>query len=469
MKTLLSALSLRGLAAGAAALLAAGAGVAVAAPAQAASVSVDMPYPIPVSELADGIPVTVTTEPGAEVDVRSVNAMFNGGYTLPIEDVDRFDGAADESGEYSFTLAADDAFVSSFKPERNATVGELQPDEAVVVQVSSASKSTSKTTVVTYDAGHIAGPETATVAEAQAGLAFSVQEGPEEGYSYSPAAALGDEPIADVAPESVGPAEEFTVTAPDSVAVGDEITVSAETVKGSNRLPDTLPVARHTVRIVEEPTEDPTDDPTTDPTDAPTTDPTADPTIDPTDEPTAEPTDDPTAEPTDDPSTPAERELSVDPERIAAADFIKEGAVTIVATGCEPGTDAELTVTPENENIGTHVDTATADADGTVAFTVFGDNPEAAESYIGAYDVIVSCPGGDDLRGAFTVTAGDGSDDDGSGGDDQSKDDNGKNGDDKRDDRSRLPRTGSEFTAAGAGLALLAIGTAGIMLTRRRS
>ncbi|MCT1690923.1 PT domain-containing protein [Brevibacterium sp. p3-SID960] len=466
MKTLLSALSLRGLAAGAAALLAASAGVAVATPAQAASVSVDIPYPIPVSELADGIPVTVTTEPGAEVDVRSVNAMFNGGYTLPIEDVDRFDGAADESGEYSFTLAADDAFVSSFKPERNATVSELQPDEAVVVQVSSASKSTSKTTVVTYDAGHIAGPETATVAEAQAGLAFSVQEGPAEGYSYSPAAALGDEPIADVAPESVGPAEEFTVTAPESVAVGDEITVSAETVKGSNRLPDTLPVARHTVRIVEEPTEDPTDDPTTD---APTTDPTADPTIDPTDEPTTEPTDDPTAEPTDDPSTPAERELSVDPERIAAADFVEEGAVTIVATGCEPGTDAELTVTPENENIGTHVDTATADADGTVAFTVFGDNPEAAESYIGAYDVTVSCPGGDDLRGAFIVTAGDGSDDDGSGGDDQSKDDNGKNGDDKRDDRSRLPRTGSEFTAAGAGLALLAIGTVGIMLTRRRS
>ena len=449
MKTLLSALSLRGLAAGAAALLAAGAGVAVAAPAQAADVTVDMPYPIPVSELADGIPVTVTTEPGAEVDVRSVNAMFNGGYTLPIEDVDRFDGAADESGEYSFTLAADDAFVSSFKPERNATVGELQPDEAVVVQVSSASKSTSKTTVVTYDAGHIAGPETATVAEAQAGLTFSVQEGPAEGYSYSPAAALGDEPIADVAPESVGPAEEFTVTAPDSVAVGDEITVSAETVKDTNQLPDMRPVAPHTVRIVEEPTEDPTEDPT--------------------DDPTVDPTDDPTAEPTDDPSTPAERELNVDPERIAAADFIKEGAVTIVATGCEPGTDAELTVTPENENIGTHVDTATADADGTVAFTVFGDNPEAAESYIGAYDVIVSCPGGDDLRGAFTVTAGDGSDDDGSGGDDQSKDDNGKNGDDKRDDRNRLPRTGSEFTAAGAGLALLAIGTVGIMLTRRRS
>ena len=461
MKTLLSALSLRGLATGAAALLAAGAGVAVAAPAQAASVSVDMPYPIPVSELADGIPVTVTTEPGAEVDVRSVNAMFNGGYTLPIEDVDRFDGAADETGEYSFTLAADDAFVSSFKPERNATVSALQPDEAVVVQVSSAGKASSKTTIVTYDAGHIAGPETATVAEARAGLAFSVQEGPAVGYSYSPAAALGDEPIADVAPESVGPDQEFTVTAPDSVAVGDEITVSAETVRDSNRLPSTRPVAPHTVRIVEEPTEDPTGDPTADPTDAPTTDPTADPTTDPTDA--------PTTEPSDDPSTPAVRELSVDPERIAAADFVKDGAVTIVATGCEPGADAELTVTPESETIGTHVDTAAADADGAVAFTVFGDNPAAAESYLGAYDVVVACPGGDDLTGAFTVTAGEVSDDDGSGGDDQSKDDNGKNGDDKRDDRSRLPRTGSDLTAAGAGLALLAVGTAGIMLTRRRS
>lgn len=465
MKTLLSALSLRGLAAGPAALLAAGAGVAVAAPAQAADVTVGMPYPIPVSELADGIPVTVTTDPGAEVDVRSVNAMFNAGYTLPIEDVDRFNGAADESGNYSFTLAADDAFVSSFRPERNATVSELQPDDAVVVQVSSAGKGASKTTVVTYDEGHIAGPETATVAEAQAGLAFSVQEGPAEGYSYSPAAALGDEPIADVAPESVGPAEEFTVTAPDSVAAGDEITVSAETVKDTNRLPDMRPVAPHTVRIVEEPTEDPT----ADPTDDPTVDPTDDPTTDPTEDPTVDPTDDPTTDPTDDPSTPAERELSVDPEKIAAADFVKEDAVTIVATGCEPGKDAELTVTPESENIGTHVDTAAADADGTVAFTVFGDNPEAAESYIGAYDVVVACPGGDDLTGAFTVTAGDGSDDDGSGGDDKGKDDKGKNGDDKRDDRSRLPRTGSELTAAGAGLALLAIGTAGIVLTRRRS
>ena len=450
MKTLLSALSLRGLAAGAAALLAAGAGVAVAAPAQAADVTVDMPYPIPVSELADGIPVTVTTEPGAEVDVRSVEGMLREpNITLPIEDVDRFDGTADESGTYTFTLAADDKLIDTFKPERSTTIGKMQPDDAVVVQVTSAGKGSAKTTVVTYDEGRIAGPETATVAEAQAGLAFSVQEGPAEGYSYSPAAALGDEPIADVAPESVGPAEEFIVTAPDSVAVGDEITVSAETVKGSNQLPDMRPVAPHTVRIVEEPTEDPTEDPT--------------------DDPTVDPTDDPTVDPTDDPSTPAERELSVDPEKIAAADFVKADAVTIVATGCEPGTDAELTVTPENENIGTHVDTATADADGTVAFTVFGDNPEAAESYIGAYDVIVSCPGGDDLTGAFTVTAGDGSDDDGSGGDDKGKDDNGKNGDDKRDDRSRLPRTGSEFTAAGAGLALLAIGTAGIMLTRRRS
>lgn len=448
MKSLLSALSLRGLAAGAAALLAAGAGVAAAAPAQAADVSVDMPYPIPVSELADGIPVTVTTEPGAEVDVRSVNALIDEhNITLPAENVDAFDGTADTSGTYSFTFAADERFIDTFKPERSTTLGELQPHDALSVQVSTAGKSTSKVTAVTYDAGHLTGPGSATVAEAQAGLAFSVQEGPAEGYSYDPAAVLNDEPITDVAPERVGPAEEFTVTAPDSVAVGDEITVSTETLKDSNQLPDMRPVAEHTVRIVEEPTEDPTTEPTEDPTD--------------------DPTDDPTTDPTDDPSTPAERDLSVDPARLTAADFVKEDAVTIVATGCEPGTDAELTVTPESENIGTHVDTAAADADGAVAFTVFGDNPNAAESYIGAYDVVVSCPGGDDLTGVFTVTAGDGSDDDGSGGDDKGKDDDGNN--DTRDDRGRLPRTGSELTAAGAGLALLAIGTTGIMLTRRRS
>ena len=441
MKTRLSALSLRGLAAGVAALLLAGAGAATAAPAHAASPSIDMPYPVPVSDLADGIPVTVNTDPNAEVDVKQISGMLRGpSITLPIKDVDRFDGKADASGKYTFTLKPSDEFIDTFKPERSTTLGKFEPNDALIVQLSTAKKNTSKVTVVTYDAGQIDGPETATVAEAKAGMEFSVKDGPAEGYSYAPSAALGDKPIDEVAPAKVGPEEKFTVTAPDSVAVGDEITVSVETNKDSNQQPDMLPVKAHTVRIVEEPTEDPTEVPTDDPTEVPT--------------------DDPTQKPTDDPSTPAERTLTVDPERISPADFVKDGAVTITATGCEPGSEAKLTVTPKNDTIGTHVDTAKAGDDGAVSFSVFGDNPAAVKSYIGDYDVVVSCAGGDDLTGSFTVGEG-GKDDGGKGGNDKDKDD-GKPGD-------RLPRTGAELTAAGAGLALLAVGAAGVMLTRRRS
>ncbi|WP_286956508.1 S1 family peptidase [Brevibacterium sp. UBA7493] len=185
-----------------------------------------------------------------------------------------------------------------------------------------------------------------------------------------------------------------------------------------------------------------TDDPTTDPTDDPTA------TEDPSDDPTA------TDEPSDDP---VKRALAIDPENIKATDFVKKDAVEILATGCTPGTEASLEVKPRGSNVTGHTDTATVDEDGNVGFSVYGENADMPNAYIGDYDVTVSCDGGDDLTGTFTVTEAGG------------KDDDGKGGDDKKDDNKDLPRTGSEALGSlGAAAALIAGGTGLYVLARRR-
>lgn len=186
----------------------------------------------------------------------------------------------------------------------------------------------------------------------------------------------------------------------------------------------------------------------------PTEDPTQDPTAEPTQDPTAEPTQDPTEDPSDDP---AERALSIDPENIKATDFVKKDAVTIAASGCTPGTEANLEVKPRGSNVTGHTDTATVDEDGNVGFSVYGENADMPNAYIGDYDVTVSCDGGDDLTGTFTVTEAGG------------KDDDGKGGDDKKDDNKDLPRTGSEALGSlGAAAALIAGGAGLYVLARRR-
>ncbi|WP_311197750.1 trypsin-like serine protease [Brevibacterium sp. p3-SID960] len=200
------------------------------------------------------------------------------------------------------------------------------------------------------------------------------------------------------------------------------------------------------VTVKEEPTAEPTQDPTAEPT--------QDPTAEPTQDPTEEPSEDPTEDPSDDP---AERALSIDPENIKATDFVKKDAVTIAASGCTPGTEANLEVKPRGSNVTGHTDTATVDEDGNVGFSVYGENADMPNAYIGDYDVTVSCDGGDDLTGTFTVTEAGG------------KDDDGKGGDDKKDDNKDLPRTGSEALGSlGAAAALIAGGAGLYVLARRR-
>ncbi|MBU8578777.1 trypsin-like serine protease [Brevibacterium luteolum] len=213
--------------------------------------------------------------------------------------------------------------------------------------------------------------------------------------------------------------------------------------KGKFNVSDPITIV---VTVKAEPTEDPTQDPTEDPT--------QDPTEEPTQDPTEEPTQDPTEDPSDDP---AERALSIDPENIKATDFVKKDAVTIAASGCTPGTEANLEVKPRGSNVTGHTDTATVDEDGNVGFSVYGENADMPNAYIGDYDVTVSCDGGDDLTGTFTVTEAGG------------KDDDGKGGDDKKDDNKDLPRTGSEALGSlGAAAALIAGGAGLYVLARRR-
>lgn len=172
----------------------------------------------------------------------------------------------------------------------------------------------------------------------------------------------------------------------------------------------------------------------------------------PTDPPTTPPTDPPTETPTDDPTeAPGERTLSIDPATIDQADFVGEKGVQVAAAGCTPDTTATMTVEPQNGNIETFEQTATADADSVAKFGVRGLDESKAETYVGMYDVTVDCDGGDPLSGSFEVLAADG---DGPG---------------AGDGGGELPRTGNEalplVISAGA---LMVLGVIMTMGARRR-
>lgn len=249
---------------------------------------------------------------------------------------------------------------------------------------------------------------------------------------------------AEVAADSKQPADftaengNFSFTAPE--AAGEyEYTFIAKKGQHNRSEPTTVTV---TVEKGASPSPTATDDPTSTPSPTATEDPTSTPS------PTA------TENPSDDP---VKRALAIDPENIKATDFVKKDAVEILATGCTPGTEANLEVTPRGSNVTGHTDTATVDEDGNVGFTVYGENADMPNAYIGEYDVTVSCDGGDDLTGTFTVTEAGG------------KDDDGKGGDDKKDDKKELPRTGSEALGSlGAAAALIAGGAGLYVLARRR-
>lgn len=211
----------------------------------------------------------------------------------------------------------------------------------------------------------------------------------------------------------------------------------------------------------EEPTEEPTEtaDPTEDPTEEPTTEPS------PTETATSEPTEtaEPTATPTDDDDADVEYALDVDPQEISPADFVQQDkGVTLTATGLEAGEEVEFAVSPAGSTVEPLTESATADDNGVAVWSVYGIDDSDPSAYLGDYSVTVTNEADETVDGSFTVT--NAADDGDAGEDDSDKDDD-------RDDEggSDLPRTGMELGGLAAGAALLTVGAATVMLSRRRS
>ena len=486
--------------------------------AEEVSPMVRMDYPLPAQTVHDtGIEVRVKTAPQAPVDVTRASVQFTGGYTLELPD--EWDGTADENGDYVFTIAPDTPITSSFRPERNTTVGQLSDGDGITVQVNTAGKSTSFTTRVE-----------GTAEEAKPTVTFpNNPEGTAErkaGESISLKVRYDDvntgDPISVVANGEVlthGEGYE-SIQKTDYVRGGFFVRLDGEFLDGTRAdgepERDTIEVrvgeGSATIDILEisadptdEPTDDTTDDPTGEPTDNPTEDPSDEPTDDSTDEPTDDATDDSTDDATEDPSDDAtddsdqeddeqgddeqgdELALTIEPDRIGASDFVDpERGVVLSVTGLEPGDDIDFAVTPtSDQNVDPANLSAVATEDGVASTIVYGTTSVDPAAYIGDYSVEVSgideagaqagsetaaadtaAGSADALTGTFTVT----SDDDAKGGsDDDSKDDEAKSGDSDDDsDGGRLPRTGGELSGLAAGAALLAVGGAAVAITRRR-
>ncbi|GAB3045874.1 hypothetical protein [Sediminivirga luteola] len=151
-----------------------------------------------------------------------------------------------------------------------------------------------------------------------------------------------------------------------------------------------------------------------------------------------------------------EQQLSVDPERITPEAFVDpDRGVTATATGFTAGETVTFTIAPDGEAVRGLSQTVPVDEDGTAAFVIYGDSPSDPSIYIGSYTVTVD---GTDLSASFEVA------------DDTSPPGPGGSGDDGSGGGSggSLPRTGGEFAALGAGLALIALGGSALHLSRRR-
>lgn len=155
----------------------------------------------------------------------------------------------------------------------------------------------------------------------------------------------------------------------------------------------------------------------------------------------------------------AEKTLTIEPSELTASQFVREDAVIITATGCQPEADATMTVIPQGMNVGNHSETTAVDADGAVAFSVHGQHDMMAQTYAGDYAVTVACAGNDQRTGSFTVTA--------DAAPTPSAEPTGTPGG-QHGRGARLPRTGSDLLAAAAGAILLTVGTASVVFTRRR-
>ncbi|MCQ9388255.1 LPXTG cell wall anchor domain-containing protein [Brevibacterium sp. 50QC2O2] len=225
------------------------------------------------------------------------------------------------------------------------------------------------------------------------------------------------------------------------------------------------------------PTEEPTSPAptTTAPTEKPTTD--APTTPAPTSSaPTTEPTQ--TSKPTQTTEAPkADPKLTIDPKKVSAKNFVNEKkGVTLKVANLEKGQKVDFTVSPSGKNVKPYELTATADANGTAQWKVYGTSASDPEVYVGKYQVKAqpqtdAKAANDPLTGSFQVVSGDANpgggdngDDNGNGSGDNGSDDNGSG-----DNGKELPKTGvTSAPLLGGAIALILVGAATVFLARRK-
>ena len=191
--------------------------------------------------------------------------------------------------------------------------------------------------------------------------------------------------------------------------------------------------------------------------------------------------------------------LKVSPKEVTPGDFVKKDkGVTLVVTGLKPNEKFNYSVSKKDGGkVKTLFKEVQANKDGVWSFTVYGqEGSNGLSGFLGTYNVTVKSEEGV-LTDSFKVTntpgkkdeakpgdKGDGKDKgdakggdkntgngDAKGGDnnsgkDDAKDNNAKGG---KEDSNTLPRTGMELSGLIAGGALLTVGAATVLVTRRRT
>ena len=164
--------------------------------------------------------------------------------------------------------------------------------------------------------------------------------------------------------------------------------------------------------------------------------------------------------------------LNLSEKKVKAVDFVnEEKGLKAVVSNLEPGTEVKFNVAGTSgnaKNVRPFKQTVKADKDGNAVFSIKGISEDDASAYLGKYTVTAEF---DDqkLEDSFEVVSGKGgksdSEESGSGGGSVSggASDNVAGS----SDSGTLPRTGQGLGGLAAGVALLTVGGATVLLTRR--
>lgn len=164
--------------------------------------------------------------------------------------------------------------------------------------------------------------------------------------------------------------------------------------------------------------------------------------------------------------------LNLSEKKVKAVDFVnEEKGLKAVVSNLEPGTEVKFNVAGTSgnaKNVRPFKQTVKADKDGNAVFSIGGTSKDNPSAYLGKYTVTAEFDG-QKLEDSFEVVSGKGgksdSEDAGSGGGSVSggASDNVAGS----SDSGTLPRTGQGLGGLAAGAALLAVGGATVLLTRR--